>query len=143
MLFGGAAVVHGKGVHVQRNIATGQRTKIDALAGHLQTQHRRVDALGQIEPGKCVGIQALALGRRRWHGAKDQGAGEESVFALAFDGIKVVLAKAQQTQVALEDVAVGDTAAHREGGVYEGVEIDALEILANQGQTGLVAQVVG
>jgi hypothetical protein len=31
----------------------------------------------------------------------------------------------------------------REGRVHQGVEVDALQILANQCQTGLVAQVVG
>lgn len=43
----------------------------------------------------------------------------------------------------IQDVAVGDTAADREGRVHQAVEVDALQILANQRQTGLVAQVEG
>jgi hypothetical protein len=75
--------------------------------------------------------------------AQIQCTGEEGILALAFDGIKAVLAQTQLTEVDLQDVAVVDTAEYREGRVHQTVEVDALQILANQRQTGLVAQVAG
>jgi hypothetical protein len=143
MLFGGAAVVHRKGVHVQRQIAAGQQTEVDGLACDLHTEHGGVDALSQFEPVAGVGVQALAQGGRRRHRAQVQRAGKEGVCALGLDGIKVVLAQAQQAEVALQDVAVGDASAHWESGINEGVQVDALEVFADQGQTRLAAQVVG
>ena len=53
-----------------------------------------------------------------------------------------ILAQAQQAQVALQDVAVGDARAHREGGVNQRVQVDALQILADEGQARLAAQVI-
>lgn len=88
-------------------------------------------------------VPAFAQGGRRWYGPKIEGAGEDGLFPLALDSIKVVLAQAKQTEVALQNVAVGDAGAHWEGWGHEGVEVDALELLANQCQTGLLAQVVG
>jgi hypothetical protein len=91
-------------------------------------------------------VQALAHGGRRRHSAHTQGTGKEAVLALAFDGIEVVPAQAQQAQVALESVAVGDAprlALHRVGRIDQGVEVDALVEFANERQAGLAAQVVG
>ena len=90
-----------------------------------------------------VGVQTLTQRGRRGHCAQAQGADEEAVFALAFDGIKIILAQAQQAKVALEDVAVGNAAAHRADRVYHGVEVDALEVFADQGQTSVLTQIVG
>jgi hypothetical protein len=132
-----------EGIDIQRHVPTGQRTEVDGFAADLHAQYGGVDALSQVEPVLSMRIHALAQGGRRWHGTQTQCTGEEGILALAFDGIKVVLAQAQQTEVALQDVAVGDTAAYREARVHHGVEVDALQILANQCQTGLVAQVVG
>lgn len=94
--------------------------------------------------------QSLALASRRWRRVGEDGtlrrckcAGKEGVCALGFDGIEVVLAQAQQAEVALQNVAVGDARAHGEGGVHQGVQVDALEVFANQGQTRLAAQVLG
>lgn len=143
MLLGRAALVHGEGVDVQWHISTGQRPEVDGLALELEAQNRGVDVIDQVKPSWRVGVQALAQGGRRGHRSQAQGAGEESVLALAFDGIKIVLAQTQQAQVALEDVAIGDAAAHGVSGVDQGVEIDALEVLANQGQASVLAQVVG
>ena len=143
MLFGGATVVHGEGVDVQRHIAAGQHTEVHRLAADFHAQHGGVDVIDQVKPRGRVRVHALAQGGRRWHGPQTQCAGEEGVFALAFDGIEVVLAQTQQAEVALEDVAVGHPRAHGEGRVHHGVEVDALQILPNQCQAGLVAQVVG
>lgn len=86
----------------------------------------------------CAGV-----GGRRGHSGQAQGSGEECVFALALDGIKIILANAQQAKVVLQDVAVGHPRAHRKGGINQAAEVDALQILANQCQTVLVAQVAG
>jgi hypothetical protein len=71
-----------------------------------------------------------------------QRAGEEGVGALGLDSVKVVLAQAQQAEVTLQDVAVDNARAHQEGRVNEGVQVDAFQILANESQARLVAQVV-
>jgi hypothetical protein len=84
-----------------------------------------------------------AQGGSRWRGPQVEGAGEEAILPLALDGLEIVFAQAQQREAALQDVAVGDAPAHRMGWVHEGFELDALEILANQGQAGLVAPLVG
>jgi hypothetical protein len=62
---------------------------------------------------------------------------------LTFYGIIIILAKAQQANVALEDVTVVNARPNRESRVHECVDIAALQILANQCQPGLVTQVVG
>jgi len=140
MLFDCPAVGKSEGVYIQRHVPTGQHTEVNGFACDLEPQHRGVDALSQIKSQGCMRIHALAQGGRRWHGAQVQSTSEEGIFALTFDGIKVVLAQSQQTKVALQDVAVGNTRADREGRIDQAV--DALEIFANQCQAGLVAQVV-
>jgi hypothetical protein len=72
-----------------------------------------------------------------------QGTGEESVFVLAFGRIKIAFAQTQQTEIAPQVVAASDTRADRKGQIHQAVDVDALEILANQCQTGVVAQVEG
>jgi len=142
VLFGGAAVGNSESIHVQRQLAAGQQTEVDGFAGVVHAQHGGIDALGQLEPVAGVGIEALAQGKRGRHGAQVQRAGEEGVGALGLNGVKVVLAQAQQAQIALQDVAVGDTRAHRESGINKGVEVDALEVFADECQARLAAQVV-
>jgi hypothetical protein len=121
----------------------GMCTEVHGLASNLQAQHRCVDAVGQIEPGGCMGIQTLAQGGRPGQGPQAQGTGEAIALVLAFDGIEVVLAHTEKAQAALQNVAVGDAAAHRDDGINERAEVDALEILSNACQPSLVAQVVG
>lgn len=75
-------------------------------------------------------IHALAQGCRGRHGAQVQGTGEKGILALAFDRMKIVLAQTQQTEVTLQDVAVGNTPADRKGRINQAVDVDALEILA-------------
>jgi hypothetical protein len=143
MLFGRAAVIHGEGIHIKGHIATGQCAKINGLALDPEPQYGGVDTRHPIKPGGCVRIHALAQGGRRGHGTQIQGAGKERILALTFDGIKVVFTQTEQTKVAFENVAIRNPAAHREGRVNQGIEIQVLEILANQSQPGVVAQIVG
>jgi hypothetical protein len=96
-----------------------------------------------------MGVQALTHSRARRHATQTQGAHEESVaawtwgFAKVLDGVKVILAQTQQAQVAFEDSAVGDTGANRKSRIDYGIDIDALEIFADQCQPGVGAEVVG
>ena len=73
----------------------------------------------------------------------DQCTSKERIFALIFYGIEIILAQAQQAEVALEYVTVGNARSDREGRVYQCVDVDALQTLANQCQPGLIAQVLG
>jgi hypothetical protein len=58
-----------------------------------------------------VQLSSVYSGKSRWHGPKLEGAGEEGVLPLALDGLEIVLAQAQQGEVALQDVANGDARA--------------------------------
>ena len=90
-----------------------------------------------------MGIEALAQRRTRRLRLQPQRTYEKSVSSKVLDGVKVILAQAQQTKVALEDVAVGNTRAHRKGRIDQCIDIDALEVLANEGQSGVGTQIVG
>ena len=70
-------------------------------------------------------------------------ANEEGVGAKVLDRIKVVLAQAQQGQVGLEDVAVGNPRADWRGRINQRVDLDGLEILANKCQSCVGTEVVG
>lgn len=137
------AVSTNEGVHIQRHVPIGQLTEVNRSACDLEPEHHGFDVLHQIKARGCMHIHALAQGGRRWHSAQIQSTDEEGICALAFDSIKVVLAHTQQTEVTLENVAVDNTRADREGRITQAVGVNSLEILANHCQTGLVAQVVG
>ncbi len=77
-------------------------------------QQGEVEFAHQLKPIGDVGVHALAQSGARGGSANAQGAREESITAEGFNGVKVVLALNQQTEVAFEDVAIGDTFA-REG----------------------------
>lgn len=72
-----------------------------------------------------------------------QRAFEEVVVAEVLDGIEVVLAQTQQRDIRFQDIAVGDTCPDGKGSIEQGFEFGGLEILANQGQTGMRTEVVG
>ena len=129
VFFGRAAVVHGEGIKVQGDVLTVQRTEVRRLAFDPHAEHGSVDALGQLKPVWGMGIQALAQRGRRRHSAQMQGAGKESVFTLTLDGIEVVFAQAQQAQVALQDVAVGDARTQREAGSIRALMLMRLRYL--------------
>ncbi len=65
------------------------------------------------------------------------------IIAPTGDGVEVILAQTQQGQVALEDGAVGNARANRKSRIDHGIDIDALEILADQSQPGVGTEVVG
>lgn len=142
-LFTGGAVVHGKGVDVQRHVAAGQLSKVNRLAIDAAAQKGGIELGCQIKPVGRMGIHALTQRGARRCGLQGQRALEKGIGAKAFDGIEIVLAQAQQAQVGELNVAVGNARAHRELGVYKGVEVDAFEILTDKGQTGMRAEVVG
>jgi len=104
----------GKSIHIQGHAPTGQHTKVHGFVADLHAQYGRVDLIGQVNPRGCMCILALAKGGRPRHSAHNQGTGEEGIFTRAFDGIKVVLTQTQQTEVTLQDVAVGNTRADRD-----------------------------
>ncbi len=91
-----------------------------------------------------MGVHALAQGGARGDSANAQGAREESITAEGLNRIKVVLALHQQTEVAFEDVAIGDTFA-RDGKLVVDALVDsqAFEILTDERQSGVGSQLVG
>jgi len=106
-------------------------------------QYGAVELIGQLAPLAAKGIEALAQGGARGHRTQTQGLVRKALGAKAFDGLEVVLAQGEQAQVALEDVAVGNPAAHRVLGVNQGRQVDALEQPPDQGQSALAAELVG
>lgn len=90
-----------------------------------------------MTPLAAKGIDPLGQGGTRWHGTQPQGLVRKALGAKAFDGLEVVLAEGEQAQVALEDVAVGDAAAHGVFWVYQGQQVDALEQAALPGPVSL------
>lgn len=142
-LFGGAAVVHGKGVDVQGRVAAGQRPKGNGLTLDAGAEQSLVDRRGQIKPSAGMGVHALAQRRARRRNRQRQGTGKEGIAAKVLDGVKVTLALAQQGQVAFEDGAVGDARAHGKARIDQGGQVDVFEILPHQSQARLAAEVVG
>ena len=53
------------------------------------------------------------------------------------DGVKVVLAQAQQGHVTFNDLAVGNARANWEGWIGQRIDIDTLEIFANEYQSSV------
>lgn len=102
-----------------------------------------VDGRMKYLPGRSVGIQTLTQGGTRRNAAQAKSAYEEGVSPKVLDGIEVVLAQTQQAQVAFKDLAVGNARANREGSINQRIEINSLEIFANECQTGMGAEVVG
>jgi len=141
--FLGVALIHDEGVDVERQVSALQSTKVYGRTVDVQAQDGAVEPIGQFAPLAAKGIKALAQGGARWHGTQTQGLVRKALGAKAFDGLEVVLAQSEQAQVALEDVAVGDAAAHRVFGIYQGRQVDALEQSPYQGQSALAAELVG
>ena len=90
-----------------------------------------------------MGVQTLTQGRTRRNSPQAKSAHEEGVTPKVLDGIEVVFAQTQQGQVALQNVAVGNPRASRKSCVNQRIDIDALEIIANECQTGVGTEVVG
>jgi hypothetical protein len=58
------------------------------------------------------------------------------------DGIKVILGKEKQTKMGFDDVAVGHTRIYGKSRIDLGINLDGLEILDNNCQSGVKAKVV-
>ena len=105
-LFLGASVVHGKGIEINRGVATLQRTKVNWLAVDAAAEQQLVHLGCKVKPDRGVGIQTLTQGRTRGNTAKPQSALEEIIAPKVLASIKIILAQTQQAQVAFEDVAM-------------------------------------
>jgi len=105
-----ARVVHHKRVPVHGHVAAGQGTKIHRGACVRGREQREVEFTRQLEPRSCMGVQALAQSRARGRHANIERLGKEVVTPKFFNRIEVVLALHQQTQVGLQNIAVGDAA---------------------------------
>jgi hypothetical protein len=123
--------------------AVGEQAEVDGPTLQAQPEEALVDPVDQREPAAALGIETLAKRGARGRLRQAQRAQREGARAQRLDGLEVALALAQQPQVASHDVAVGDARAHREGRVDEGVEVDALQILPDERQTGAGAEIVG
>lgn len=115
-----------------------ERTKVYGRTVDVQAQYGSAELIGQLVPLAPKGIEALTYG-----GMQAQGLVRKALGAKAFDGLEVVLAQGEQAQVALEDVAVGNPAAHWVFGIYQGRQVDALQQPPYQCQSALAAEVVG
>jgi hypothetical protein len=102
-----------------------------------------VDRVGQFAPFAAHGVKALAQGGAGGHSTQAQGLVGKALLAKGFDGFEVVLAQGEHGDVALEDVAVGNTRAQWILGIDHGRQVDALEQAPHQGQATVAAQVVG
>jgi len=128
---------------VNGRVATGEPPEVNIFAADTQVQQTVVDASSQLKPVAGTRIQALAQRGARRRATKTQSKPCKFVTAKRFNGIKVVLAKAQQRKVALQDVAIGNASTNREFGINQRVDVDAFEVFAHQRQTGVGTQVVG
>ena len=91
-----------------------------------------------------MGVQTLAQSRARGHHANIERLGKEVVTPKFFNRIEVVLALHQQTQVGLQNIAVGDAAdTDRKFAVKGRINFQAFEVLPRQRQSGVGGEVVG
>ena len=106
-------------------------------------QQRLVHLLRQLKPRWRMRVHALAQRRARRNAAQAQRTLEEGVVSKALNRIKVALAQAQQRELAFEDLAVGDARAHRKLRIDQRIDVDASEVLADERQSGMGAEVIG
>ena len=103
---GSTAVVHRKGIHVQRQPAAGQQAVLRPLAAQQRLDHRRYE----VEHLRGLGVHALAQRRAGRQQSNAQSLLEERVAAEVLDRVEVALALHEQTQIAAQDVAAEHTA---------------------------------
>ena len=72
-----APVVHGKGIEVDRGVATGETTEVKRFAIDAATQQQSVYLGSKVKPGRSVGNQTLAQRWTRRNAAKLKSALEE------------------------------------------------------------------
>jgi hypothetical protein len=130
---------HGEGIHVQRQPTAGQQPIVGTRAGQ-----QRLDEHGHVvEQIARSRIHALAQCRAGGQKLDVQRLLEEGVATKVLDRVKVGLALHQQTQVAAQDVAVGNAIGYRQR------RIDALEgrcelvqIMADKGEPRYRGEVI-
>ena len=136
---GRAAVVHGEGVDVHRQPATGQHAVVRRAPREPRLDHR------QHLRRQGVGLRVHALAQRRAGGQQRdaQCALVELVLAVVLDGVEVALALHQPPNVAAHDVAVAHAGAHRQQSVQPGLHRrQGLQVVPHQGQAGHRGEVV-
>ncbi|CUJ22113.1 Uncharacterised protein [Achromobacter xylosoxidans] len=130
-ILGGAAVIHGEGVHVQRQPAAGQEPVVGTCAG----QQRLDERAGRLEPIARSRVQALAQRWTRRQLLDVQGPLEEGVTPEVLNGVEVALALHEQAQIAAQDVAGSHARSHGKGGIEPGQRrCQALKVMAHQRQ---------
>ena len=134
---------HGKGIQIHRRIATGKCAEINGPAIDAAAQQLLIDLGRQIEPGRRVGVHALAQRGARWNHTQTECAHEKSVAPKALYCIEVALAQTQQGQIGFDDVAVGRARANGKLRIKQGIDVGAPEVFADKSQSGVGAEVVG
>jgi len=139
-LLGGAAVVHGEGIDVQRQPAARQHTVVRACAAE-----QRLDQ-GRQEVEQLLGACIHALAQRHTGGQQldVQRLLEERVAAEVLDRVEVGLALHEQPDVAAKDVAGLHARAHRQRAVdLLEHRHQPLQVVAYERKAGHRRQVVG
>lgn len=130
---GGGAVVHRKGVDVQRQPSARQHAVVGRMVREQPLDHRH-HLTGQR---RRVRIHALAQRRARRQQPDAQRVLEELVAAQVLDRVEIALALHQQAQVAAHDVAGGHTGAHRQRRIDASEHWgERLQEVPDQGQAG-------
>ena len=142
-LFLGAAVVHRKGIEIHRGVAASQDSKVDGLPVDAAAKQRLIHLRGELKPRCRVRVHALAQGRARGNNAQAQRTLEEGVVSKALDRVKVAFTQTQQSEIAFENLAVGNPCAHRKLRIDQRIDVNALEVFADERQSGMGAEVVG
>jgi len=142
-LFLGAAVVHRKGIEIDRGVAASQGSKVDGLPVDAAAKQQLIHLRGQLKPRCRMRVHTLAQCRARGNSAQSQRTLEEGVVSKALDRIKVAFTQTQQGEIAFEDLTVGDPRAHGKLRIDQRIDVNALEVFADKRQSGMGAEVVG
>jgi hypothetical protein len=137
------SVVQGKGSQINRCVATSRGTEVYGLPVDTAAQQLLVHLGCRIEPEGCMRVHELAQGRARRFVAKHQRRFEEGVISKVLDGIKIAFTHAQQGEVGFENLVVGEARAHGHLQIYQRINVDTLEVLADKSQFCRRAEVVG
>jgi hypothetical protein len=142
-IFLGAAVAHRKAIEIHRGVAASQGSKVNGLLVDAAANKRPVHLWGQLEPRCRMRVHTLAQGRARENSAQAQRTLEEGVASKALDRVKVIFAPTQQGEIAFENLAAGNSRAHRKRRVDLRLDVNAIEVFADERQSGMGAEVAG
>ena len=138
-----AAVIHRKGLEIDWGVAASQGVKVAGLFVDAAAQQRLVHLRHQLKPRWRMRVHALA--QRRTRGNADQAHQrtlKKCVVSKALNCIKVALAQSQQRGVAFEDRAVINARPQQELRVNQRIDVHASEVLADERQSSMRADVV-